>query len=77
MTVYSSISKQLGYTGSATIPSRDEAHDLVHRAKNSEEAFKKLMQIVRFAKTPMDTHKIETLNIIYDGFVKLRKDYEK
>ena len=53
MNKYSQISKEIGLEGTAEIPEKSEANLLATDALNGDAiAFKKIFQIVRFAKIP-------------------------
>lgn len=73
MSLYTSISKELGHTKrDIVIPNEEEILILIDKAKNKDvNAFKKLFEIVRFAPTG-DPKIILSVNTAYSGYLETR-----
>jgi hypothetical protein len=66
---YSDISKEIGWSGTATIPSIEEANELRNKVKqNDREAFKQSFIIHRFASSPTHPDHEKAMRIVYDAW---------
>lgn len=71
MTVYTAISKQLGFEPRAiAIPAISEAKELLKQVKKQDAyAFKKVFEVHRFAPNGVTEAHIEAVNICFEAFV--------
>ena len=71
MTVYTQISKKIGWEGKASIPSILEANQLLELVKKEDEyAFEKVFTIHRFAPSGTSVEHSEAMNIIFEAYKK-------
>lgn len=69
--VYSKISKKIGFNGRANYPSIEQATELLEKVKNADEyAFETVFRIWRFAPSPeyQNATTVEAFNLISDAF---------
>lgn len=70
MTVYTQISKKIGWDGRASIPTMTEAERLLELVKQEDEsAFEAVFRIHRFAANAGSNDDVEAMNLIYTAFI--------
>jgi len=72
MSVYSDISKRIGWEGSSSIPSVELAQELLEKVtrQHCQVAFEQVFRIHRFAPTSETEEEYEAMLIIYEAYTK-------
>ena len=72
MSIYSEISKRIGWEGHCAIPSVETAGELLCSVAgmHCREAFEMAFKIHRFAPLPGTEGELEAMNIIHEAYVK-------
>ncbi len=68
-TVYTQVSKEIGLEGTATIPTLEEAHELLKKVENEDiDAFTEIFKIYRFVTSPTDSTLVKVMRVITEAF---------
>ncbi len=70
MSIYSDISKKIGYDHSSLpYPTKEEAQEILNKVNNKDlEAFEMAFRYYRFLPIPTDTYKQEALDLIVHAY---------